>query len=48
MASSYFYSYHMTAFCGSAKDVDILDLQLHSNQRMRGSSRRTGGTGLSC
>lgn len=41
------YSYQKTRLCEIAKDMGILDLQLHSNQRMRGRNQRRGWTGLS-
>lgn len=34
------YSCFKTGLCEIAKDIGILDLQLHSNQRMRGSNQR--------
>lgn len=42
------YSFRKTGLCEIAKDMGILDLQLRSNQRMRGSNQRRGWTGLSC
>lgn len=36
------YSCFKTGLCEIAKDIGILDLQLHSNQRMRRSNQRRG------